>query len=176
MWKKVDNKTYKRLYSMKNKGFVPSVGILSLIFLTIPIMIAPVDFGGGLYSPIHVATVFSMLGLSLLFLILKIVFYFKERKIMYRLASGNNAAYTSAELILKDGSTKTQTSPDSGKNLFSVAVQIDGRKLSVSASRDAFTHKDIGDRVCLVDLLGEKAKNPHTCIALTQEELDPERQ
>ena len=171
MWKKADDEIYKRLYSMKKEGFFPVVGYPALVCLIFVLIYTRLDIYSDPYSPVNLIIVFSLTGLVLILSVLQICFSVRERKLRRRLASGNNAEYAGAELLLKYEHNGSRSSERTSGKLFGAAVLIDGRKLDVGATGDVYDHAKPGDTVYLVDLIGEKAKNPRTCIAVTKAEL-----
>ena len=172
MQNRVSKQLYERLRNAKTDGFVPHLGIpfaiaLATGFWALPLSLRRIQ-GQDIYMVVAVVSLVltAIIGGIMLFYISK------NKKIGKKLSENNNALAYPARLMQKNGRTSRRPRDDKKLNLYDVTVSYEGRQLTVKATQDVFTLCCTGEEVWLVDLMGENAANPHTCVAVMKSELN----
>ncbi|MBQ8134696.1 MAG: hypothetical protein IJ192_09885 [Clostridia bacterium] len=162
MWKRADKKTAEILRS-KIRG---SYAAVHIFFAMILVVIGLVFYSKvGKYQYIKEIVIdFSVLAFcgAVIFVIAAAVSHFQWKKIEKKLDT-NNAMYHEAILVKK--SHHVNTDPKL-MNTFDVTVSLCGKKTNIKAVREVFTDCDIGEKIYVIDLIGEEAKYPSACVAV----------
>lgn len=159
MWKRADKKTAEILRS-KIEGSYAAVHIFFAIVLAVTGLVSLSKVGK--IKEIAIGfLVLAFCGAVILF-IAAAVSHLRWKKIEKKLST-NNAMYHEATLVKK--SRHVNTDPKL-MNTFDVTVSLCGKNANIKAVREVFTDCDIGDKIYVIDLIGEEAKYRSTCISV----------
>jgi len=164
MWKRIDNNFYDTLRTAHSYSYVPDYFTYPFIFLLLELLIIVPVLAYGQYPPMFIPLSAAAILITLPFFILGLSSLSKNKKIQNRIIASNNAEYHPATLVSKY--TKASGSgDDNSANLF-VRVRLNGKIIKVRTRKDVYSICNEGDSIYVVDLIGEKAANPYTCIAV----------
>lgn len=164
MWKRIDNNFYDTLRTAHSSDYAPDYFTYPFIFLLLELLIIVPVLVYGKYPPMFIPLSAAALLITLPFFILGLSSLSKNKNIKKRIAAANNAEYYPAALVSKY--TRTAGSGyDNRANLF-VRVRLNGKIIKVRTRKDVYSICNEGDSIYVVDLIGEKAANPYTCIAV----------
>ena len=164
MWKRIDNELYYSLKRKMNSGFVPMVGAYAFWFALTGLLLMLKLLQYREMDGLAVGFLLVFITITAVLVILTVICSKKEKEIKSCLES-NHAHYTDAVIAKKSGDLSSRPSHN-GDDLFDIIVSVGRKDIKVKCTIEVFTECQPGDKVYLVDLLGEEAANRRTCIAV----------
>lgn len=164
MWKRIDGNFYDTLRTAHSYDYAPDYFTYPFIFLLLELFVIVPVLIYGQYPPVFIPLSAAALLITLPFFILGIGFIIRKNNIKKRINESNNAEYCTATLVSKYTGASGRVYDDSA-NLF-VRVRVNGKIIRVRTRKDVYSVCNEGDSIYVVDLIGEKAANPYTCIAV----------
>ena len=165
MWKRVDDVLYQKL----KKGYRNDNSFVIYLLLMIIFDFFLFSISGHFIDDMFKIMIMIIIGafVDMIAIVLCLRYVKKSYAVRERLKR-NNARYTEAVLIAKGSVIDTSGTTSSDEKYYQVYVSVGNVKIKTVCDRVLFSECIRGDRVYLVDLLGEEARNPRSCVAVKE--------